>query len=345
MPGSRQSVTLPAEVRQAASRGLRLLPLCRPDDSSRPEKERGKAPLLLKWQYRASADVAQIEAWAVQFPGCNWGMATGRGSGIFVLDIDGEPGIAALYSHAQEGRELTATLTVCTGRGQHLYFRYPQGWTIRNSAGQLSERLDIRGEGGYVVIPPSIHPSGALYAYVDQSAPIAEAPQWLLDRVAQPIHAGSSILLEGNRNDGLARFAGAMRRKGASKEQLENLLLDENKRRCRPPLDDTEVLNIASSISHYPPGGPDPLETAWANVLREEHATTYQKFLALARHLQLARPSFPIALPLERIGKLMGRNWTLVRRYRKRAVSEGLIREVKKCIPHRMAALYKILSP
>jgi hypothetical protein len=336
---------LALEVQQAAACGWRLSPSCRPDDSSRPEKERGKVPLLSKWQYRASADLAQLEEWGVQFPGCNWGVVTGRTSGVFVLDVDGVSGRESLLAFHRQGRMVPDTLTVSTGRGKHIYFRWPEGQTIRNSAGKLAKGLDIRGDRGYAVIPPSIHQTGARYAYIDPNASIADAPAWLLDLVAQPFHAGVSILCEGHRNDGLMRLAGAWRRRGASRDEIERRLRVENVRRCRPPLPDAEVIKIAASAARYPVGGPDPLERAWQCVLAEPHNTTYQKLLALARHLQIARPGLPIALPLVRIGEHMSCDWTLVRRYRRRAQSEGFIVEVKPYLRNRMAAQFVVPDP
>lgn len=336
---------LAVEVQEAAARGWRLFSLCGPDDFRRPEKERGKVPLLSKWQYRASADVGQLEEWGVQFHGCNWGVVTGRTSGVFVLDVDGERGEAALSTHRRQGRKLPDTLTVSTGRGKHIYFQWPDGQTIRNSAGKLAKGLDIRGDRGYAVIPPSIHQTGARYAYIDSNAAISEAPAWLLDLVAQPFHPGVSILCEGHRNDGLIRLAGAWRRRGASQDEIERRLRVENIRRCRPSLPDAEVIKIAASAARYPVGGPDPLERAWECVLAEPHVTTYQKLLALARHLQNARPGLPIALPLVRIGKHMGCDWTLVRRYRQRAQSEGFIVQVKPYLRNRMAAQFAVPDP
>jgi hypothetical protein len=141
------------------------------------------------------------------------------------------------------------------------------------------------------------------------------------------------------------RFAGALRRRGASIHELERRLLAENARRCKPPLPDAEVHQIAASAARYAVGGPDPLEMAWRRVVTENHGSTYSKVLALARHLQLARPGQTIALPLERIAELMGCRWELVRRYRNRAVAHELIRQVRSAIPKRMAALFIVVDP
>jgi len=113
-------------------------------------------------------------------------VATGPDSGVFVLDVDGEPGADVLLAYDEQGQKLPNTLLVSTGRGIHVYFRWPGGHSIRNSAGKLSKNLDIRGENGYVVIPPSIHPNGEPYVYGDPNEPVSEAPEWLLEMIKQP---------------------------------------------------------------------------------------------------------------------------------------------------------------
>jgi hypothetical protein len=331
---------LPPEVRKAAGAGWRLFPIKAGD--KRP-------PLLKSWPTKASRDLGQLESWATQFPECNWGMATGSDSKVFVLDVDGEKGRGALLAFRRQDQELPATLTVTTGSGIHLYFRWPESHSVRNSARKVAEGLDVRGEGGYVVIPPSVHPSGEQYAYVDETTPIACAPDWLLAVVgqneAQPsakLEPEIGILHQGTRNDGLTRLGGALRRRGANLEDLETKLLLANAERCRPPLQDAEVLRIAASVALYPIGGPDPLERAWASATEGALSikSKYERFLALARHLQLARPGLSIALPLQRIGALMGCDWTQAKRWRKRAIGEGWLRPVERYVPHRKAALY-----
>ena len=331
------AIVLPGEIIAAAGRGWRLLPV----------RERGKTPLVPAWPQRATSALEQLEAWALEYHVCNWGVATGPGTGIFVVDVDGMSGQIALAEFWKKGYVLPATLTVATGDGLHHYFRWPAGRNIRNSAGKLARGLDIRGDGGFVVIPPSIHPSGVSYAYVDPGKALAEAPAWLSEMAAgigaqepRTLAVAMSILCEGERNDGLTRLAGAMRRRGATLPELERGLLEANVRRCRPSLPDAEVRRIAASVATYPVGGPDPLDCAWAAVAQEAHSTGYERFVALARQLQLARPGLPIALPLQRIGLLMECDWTQVRRWRVRCMRAGLLHQVGKHIPHRKAALY-----
>jgi hypothetical protein len=153
-------------------------------------------------------------------------------------------------------------------------------------------------------------------------------------------------LPEGCRNDGLTRLAGALRRKGASLEEIERELFKHNERRCQPPLSGAEVSRIAVSVAAYPTGGPDPLEDAWQTIEPQTCESNFERFVALARQLQMIRPAQEVALPLDRIGKLMGLDWTTVRYYRKQAANDGLLDLASKSIPHRRAATFRVsLTP
>jgi bifunctional DNA primase/polymerase-like protein/uncharacterized protein DUF3987 len=125
----------------------------------------------------ATSDVAQVMAWWGKWPEANIGLRTG--DGVFVVDVDGPEGAAYLAE-----RGVPDTLTSTTGRGRHLYFFAPEGIEIRNRA-KIAPDLDVRGDGGYVLAPCSEHASGAVYAWIDQEAEIAEAPEWLVDAVRE----------------------------------------------------------------------------------------------------------------------------------------------------------------
>jgi len=328
------------EIEHLAQRGWRLLPCA----------ARGKAALLTGWPAKASSDLVSVRGWAAQFPDCNWGVATGPGSRVFVLDVDGEAGRASLAALEAQHAPLPVTLTSITGRadgGEHRWFNYPDGREVRSSTGTLAEGLDVQAAGKLVIVPPSIHPSGRAYQWVESEQPIADAPSWLLDLLSGNSRANSNpqsarirFLVEGQRNDTLFRFGCAMRRRGATQEQIERRLLQKNDAECKPPLAADEVRRISASAARYDPGGPDPLETAWNAVLNESHPRGYEEFIALARNLQLARPGLPIALPLKRIGDLMECDWTQARRWRKRAAREKWLRLQERYIPHVKAALY-----
>ena len=307
-----------------------------------------KTPLMKGWSTLASSDPATIREWAVEYHGCNWAVACGPESGVWLLDVDGQEGRASLATQEAQHRPLPATLASSTGRedgGEHRWFTWPVDINIRNSTGKLAAGLDIRGAGGYAIVPPSLHPTGVQYAFTNELVPVP-APDWLLREIVtatgRSIKAGEiGVLPETRRNDGLARLAGAMRRKGATSVEIEIALLEHNGRRCQPPLEDAEVRKIAASISRYAPGGPDPLETAWQATQAKIYPSRYERFLELARHLQLARPEQTIALPLQRISALMDVHWTTVGQYRKRAVTDGLLEPAGEYVPHRRAGLYR----
>jgi len=113
----------------------------------------------------------------------NLAVCTGAISNIFVLDVDGMEGEASLAALIQQNTPLPKTLTSLTGRGRHIIFRHP-GIKIKSSASKLANKLDIRGDGGYVILPPSLHRSGVYYQWDESSGwDIADAPQWLIDLV------------------------------------------------------------------------------------------------------------------------------------------------------------------
>ena len=149
----------------------------------------GKHPRTLHGVKDATTDRKQIKAWWEKWPKANVGIVTGISSGIFALDVDGAAGKASLKELQAEHGRLPKTVTVKTGKGRHLYFRYAGG-RVGNSAGRLGEGIDVRGDGGYVVGAGSLHPSGAMYRYVDGRGlgeiEVASAPQWLIDLISAP---------------------------------------------------------------------------------------------------------------------------------------------------------------
>ena len=144
---------------------------------------RSKLPLISKKNggrgfLDATRDPAQLEAWWAKTPLANIGIATGA-SGLIVLDADGPQGLAQLQELAQRlgGGPLPRTLVQRTGRDGGLHFIY-RGTGIKSSQVK-GEHLDVRGSSGYIVAPPSVHPSGATYQWVDATVPIADVPAWV----------------------------------------------------------------------------------------------------------------------------------------------------------------------
>jgi putative DNA primase/helicase len=257
---------LPPEIAAAAGRGWHILPV----------QARGKLPLVNGWPEDATSDIARLEAWQHQYPACNWGLATGAASGLVVIDVDGAEGRASLANLERQGFTLPATITVTTGRtdgGEHCYFRPPSGVDIRNDqSGKIGAHVDMRGTGGFVVCPPSIHASGRQYRFIDLSAPVAELPGWVIERLTvrppmptAPAQASPQAVGKGSRTNTLVSLAGTMQRRGMSLEAITAALLAENAAKCNPPLPEEKVKSIAADIvKRYPAGEPDmPLLDEW----------------------------------------------------------------------------------
>ena len=166
-----------------ARRGWRVVPI--PPGEKFP---RG----ITAWQTEGSTDEAKIAHWWTKAPDHGIGIVTGATSGLWVLDVDvagDKVGDETLATHEHAYGELPPTYEVITGSGgRHYYFAWPDGQTITNSAsGRLGPGLDVRGEGGFVVAPPSTHANGSRYE-PEASAPdhVAPAPRWLLDMLREP---------------------------------------------------------------------------------------------------------------------------------------------------------------
>lgn len=164
------------DVLQLAELGLRIHPLI----------ARNKVPIVKQWQEKATVDPAMIRQWAAIHKDCNWGIATGVDSKVFVVDIDPKSGGDKSWKKLVKEHPIPETVEVRTGSGgTHLYFAYPKSADVRNSASKVGKGVDIRGEGGQVAIPPSIHPNGTAYTWIHSPHDVkfAKAPKWLLDMI------------------------------------------------------------------------------------------------------------------------------------------------------------------
>lgn len=276
-----------------AKRGLQVIPLqgirngkctCqewRDKNGKGPCGTPGKHPRFRNWPERATTDAVEIEKWfSHDFKGSNVGIATGAASGIFVLDVDpkngGDDSLDSLI--AKYGR-LPDTLQAMTGSGgRHYYFKHPGG-TVPNEVSILPG-LDIRGDGGQVVAAPSMHISGRRYDWDGLDgfdAPILPAPAWLLDLIVSKPRNGNGrgkvvsigpAIPEGERNSALTRLAGVARRKGSSVEAINAYLQAENRDRCKPPLPEDEVRQIAESVGRYAPAETEPAAPSESPVSR-----------------------------------------------------------------------------
>ena len=228
-----------------------------------PCKPGGKEPLTPHGFKDASTDSKRIREWRRQWPDANIGLATGSPSGLIVLDIDPRNGGDWSWATIRAGRKIPKTAEQWTGGGgKHIVFRDPGGI----GCGTLAPGLDVKGEGGYIIVSPSVHPSGEPYRWAKESGAKlllqpAEVPYWLLGAMSsmgQPrMDHGTSetaVWNEGERNNRLTSVAGSMRRQGCSAEQIEVALQQLNQSRCNPPLPEAEVKSIATGMERYHPG-------------------------------------------------------------------------------------------
>jgi len=226
--------------------GWKLLPVAR-----------DKKPLIMDWVNAASDDAEQIMEWFERWPDANLGLATGRRSGVYVVDVDKKNDGPSRWQELLDRHGETSTATSMTGGGGfHLFFEAPP-FELPNSTGRLASGIDTRGDGGYVVLPPSVHESGKTYEWSSwvKTRPL---PNWISDAVRQPMPKSRPLttggIVEGVRNDTLARYAGALRNVGAGRDSIEAALSAINDATVDPPLPEREVRLIAKSISRYAPG-------------------------------------------------------------------------------------------
>jgi putative DNA primase/helicase len=178
-----------------------------------PVRERDKRPAVSGGFKAATLDLSQIESWAARNPSYNIGIPTGAASGFVILEFDfGKGGELSLEKlRTLYGDEFLDTFTVRSGSGGlHLYYRTPD-WPFTNKVSLAGlAGVDTRGEGGYVVVPPSIHPNGNAYKVEKDTNP-AKAPEWLR-MLINPAPSAAPLVnkaLEGTASSGKGRLSRA----------------------------------------------------------------------------------------------------------------------------------------
>jgi hypothetical protein len=248
------------ELRDAAlhfaAHGLHVFPL----------RPRDKVPVAGTHGVKdATADRDQVEHWWRCNPDYNIGLATGAASKLWVLDADGLEAEAQLRRLEAQHDKLPDTIASITARGRHLFWSWPHDRSIRNSAGKLAPGLDVRGAGGYIVAPPSVHPTGRRYEWsVDNPKgpkALAAAPAWLLEaigepregKVAAPAADWVTMIRDGvdepGRNVAITRLVGRLLRSHVDPDLVLELAAAVNDARCRPPLSSTDVSRVVNSIT------------------------------------------------------------------------------------------------
>ena len=165
-----------------AARGWHVFPLL----------ERDKRPRFAGAYKRATTDAAQIRRWWRQWPEANIGLATGAVSGVWVLDVDGEQGEQSWVQLVRPWGGAPDTRMVATSKGYHLYWRLGSAADPGRRIG-ARPGLDVIGGQGYLLAPPSVHPSGRVYAWMDDQVELVEAPPWMLQALMARTEAPRSV--------------------------------------------------------------------------------------------------------------------------------------------------------
>ena len=228
----------------------------------------GKHPILDGGVNAASKDVEQVATWWREYPDANVGIAMGKVSGLFALDVDPRHGgrESSIALSQELGKTPFSIRSDTGGGGYHRFFAYPAAGIPTRRRLPGSPGIDVQSDGTFVVAPPSRHVSGECYAWSESrdpaSANVADlSEKWLafLRNGPKPAPApqpklSEHAVIEGQRNTHLTSRAGTLRQAGLSPDAILAALQVENAERCQPPLADDEVAKIAGSVGRYPAG-------------------------------------------------------------------------------------------
>ncbi len=268
---------------------------------------RDKTPYTQNGFHDARNIPGTVEPLFCDYHDVNVAISTGP-SGLFVLDVDNKAdknGYAALQALIDEYGPLPETVTATTpSGGKHYYFR----GTGPTTTGTIGVGLDTRGEGGYVVAPPSRGTNGA-YTWdgpgLDTMEP-AEAPQWLVDLAYESNRSapttvtnaeGESVIPNGQRNSTLTSIGGVLRNCGFGEVVIHATLSGINETACETPLPDQEVRTVANSVARYeagvmlPPDSDEDLKGVVATLQKNPYACTSPAVLETLHRLGRSKAS------------------------------------------------------
>jgi len=232
--------------------------------------------LWTEFQHRHPTE-DEVNAWWDKWPDANVGIVTGKISHLVVFDIDKKD--ATEYAEEEGGFPITAKAN--TGKGYHIYVQCPD-FEVKNSV-NTELGMDIRGDGGYAVAPPSIHGNGNQYTWEDgfsiheiDPAPCEEWMNYFLKEEAnksskppkekppKPSENPGTVskpatndlyadimkngAQQGHRNDMAARLIGHLLGKGNDETVVWEMIKQWNSVKNKPPLDHTELRNTFESI-------------------------------------------------------------------------------------------------
>lgn len=230
-------------VNEYSEHGWSILPV-KPDE---------KRPYLQNWlQYmNEKASLSVLNNWFTHLAGAGVGMVTGKISGIIVLDVENTcpmpiEEILKLYP--------TNMISQTGSGGYHLFYQYPLNKGRVSNRVRLFDGIDLRADGGFIVLPPTIHPNGKKYEWKKKGMP-STFPESILEIESESTGPGGDEWItetlrgvtQGGRNDAAARLSGYFFKKGVPKGIIESLLMEWNERN-NPPMPVSEIRTILNSI-------------------------------------------------------------------------------------------------
>lgn len=182
----------------------------------------------------------------------NIGIQTGEISGIVVVDVDPRNGGDRWLNHmlAVDPESFNTPTVETGGGGKHYYYQYDGD---NPSCGIIAAGVDYKANGGYVVAPPSITAGKYTWLRNPRDTPTRKTPTWLnVTRKNGNQQTPDGPILPGNRNEYLFRAGSCMRRYGIKPDDIYTAISTMNNR-CSPPLPESEIQSIITSISRYSP--------------------------------------------------------------------------------------------
>ena len=260
-----------------ANRGWAVLPVhgvnngvctCGASDCGSPAKH----PRTTQGLKDASTNTDQIQEWWTRWPDSNVGIATGPISGIVVVDVDTRENGLENWSDLRDINGNVDTLTATTGSGgTHAVFLL-NGESLKNTTSKLAAGIDTRGEGGYIVAPPSIHISGETYRWDDINKNPSYPPIWLVNKwIDTPMKALSPVeairdgthpqwvsqalkggVSQGQRNETALKLASYFGYKGLPRDIIAEIM-ETYALKCQPPMDIKELHTVIASAQKFHP--------------------------------------------------------------------------------------------
>lgn len=217
-----------------------------------PVKPHEKRPFMTNWlQYTKQRPTPDnIKSWFKDLRGAGLGAVTGRISNIVVVDVEHD----SPYKLDQLLKKYPTSLISKTGSGgYHLFYQYPQNRGRIANRVRMLEGVDLRADGGFIVLPPTVHACGGKYEWLQYGVP-GKFPEELLQIESQSTSGDNWItdiykgVSEGGRNQAAASLAGYFFKKGLPKDIIEMFMFEWNEKND-PPLPIQEIHTVIDSIS------------------------------------------------------------------------------------------------